>query len=107
VNIHYTLGLNLLFLHSSINNRKCAYLSFKNSTPLQLTSAQWSLFRLWQLRKEEIECVLLKPLPILQMYGAFIAAFTSEKRWMTFKKSLFHNWPLIPNFFIAHLSSLV
>jgi hypothetical protein len=79
VNIHCTLGLNLLFFHSAIYNRKCAYLSFKNSTPLQLTNAQWSLFRLWQLRKEEIDCVLLKPLPILQMHGAFTAAFTSEK----------------------------
>jgi hypothetical protein len=43
--------------------------------PLQLTSAQWSLFCLWQLRKEEIEGVL-------QMRGAFIAAFTNQKRWM-------------------------
>jgi hypothetical protein len=48
--------------------------------------------------------VLLTPLRILQIHGAFIAAFTSEKRWMTIKK---RNWPLIPNFFIAHLSILV
>jgi hypothetical protein len=28
---------------------------FKNSTPPQFTSALWSLFRLWPLKKEEIE----------------------------------------------------
>jgi hypothetical protein len=65
VNIQGTLGL---------------YLSFKNSSPPQLTSAQWSLFRLWQLKKKK--GVLLTPLRNLQMCGAFIAAFTSEKRWM-------------------------
>jgi hypothetical protein len=37
------------------------------------------------LKKEEIEGVLLTPLRILQMRRAFIAAFTSEKRWMTIK----------------------
>jgi hypothetical protein len=64
---------------------------------------------LGQLKKEEIEGVWLTPLHILQMRRAFIAAFTSEKRWMTIKKSLFRNWPwaLITNFFIALLSSLV
>ncbi len=41
------------------------------------------------------------------MRGAFIVAFTSEKRWMTIKKCLFCNWPLIQNFFIAHLPILV
>jgi hypothetical protein len=40
----------------------------------------------------------------LQMRGAFIAAFTSEKQLMTIKKSLFRHWPLIPNFFYAYLS---
>ncbi len=49
------------FFHPAIYNRKCAYLSFKNSIPLQLRSVQWSLFRLWQLKKEEIECVFLTP----------------------------------------------
>jgi hypothetical protein len=39
------------------------------------------LFCLWQLKKEEIEA-----LRNLQMLGEFIAAFTSEKRWMTIKK---------------------
>ncbi len=34
----------------------------------------------------------------LQRRGAFIAAFTSEKWWMTIKKSLFRNWQLIPIF---------
>jgi hypothetical protein len=68
-----------------------AHLSFKNSTPPQLKSAQLSLFRLWQLKKEEIKCVLLTPLRILLMQVAFTAAFTSEKQWMTSKKSLFRN----------------
>jgi hypothetical protein len=54
VNIHSALGLNLFF-HSAIYSSKCAYLNFKNSTPPQWTSVQWSLFRLWQLKKEEIE----------------------------------------------------
>jgi hypothetical protein len=60
-----------------------------------------------QLKKEEIEGVLLITLRILQMHGAFIAAFTSEKQWMTIKNSLFRNWLLIPDFFIALLSSLI
>jgi hypothetical protein len=49
---------------------------------------------------------LLTPLRILQMRGAFIADFTSEKQWKTIKKSLFGNWPLMSIFFTAHLSSL-
>jgi hypothetical protein len=57
---------------------------------------------LGQLKKEEIEGVLVTQLLILQMCRAFIAALTSEKRWMTIKKSLFRNWPLIQNFFKAH-----
>ena len=96
--------IKCFFFHCAIYNRKCAYLSFKNSTPPQLTSAQWSWFRHWQLKKEEIfEAVLLTPLRILQMCEAFIASFTSEKRWMTIKKSLFRILPLILYFFIAHL----
>jgi hypothetical protein len=51
--------------------------------------------------------VLFTPLQNLQMRGAFIAAFTSEKRWMTIKKSLSRHCQLIPNFFIAHLPILV
>ncbi len=51
--------------------------------------------------------VLLTPLHNIQMGGAFITAFTSEKQWMTITKSLFRDWQLIPNFFIAHLSILV
>jgi hypothetical protein len=43
------------FFHSSIYNHKCAYISFKNLIPPQLTIALWSLFRLWPLKKEEIE----------------------------------------------------
>ncbi len=41
------------------------------------------------------------------MRGAVIAAFASEKTWMTIKKCLFYNWQLIQNFFIAHLPILV
>ncbi len=44
---------------------------------------------------------------IFQLCGAFIAAFTSEKRWMTINKSLFLNWQFVLNFFIAHLPILV
>jgi hypothetical protein len=43
------------FFRYAIYNCECDYLSFQNSIPPQLTSAQWSLFRLWQLKKEEIE----------------------------------------------------
>ncbi len=50
-------------------------------------------------------------LPILSLHklqrrGAFIAAFTSEKQWMTIQKSVFLNWRLIPTFFIAHMPIL-
>jgi hypothetical protein len=38
-----------------IYNRKCFYLNFGNSTPPQLTSVQWSFFRLRQLENEEME----------------------------------------------------
>jgi hypothetical protein len=41
---------------------------------------------LGQLKKEEIEGVLLTLLHILQMRRAFTAAFISEKRWITIKK---------------------
>jgi hypothetical protein len=41
-----------------------------------------------------------------QRYGAFIAAFTSEKRWMTIKNK-FRNWKFLPNIFSAHLPILV
>jgi hypothetical protein len=37
----------------------------------------------------------------LQTCGDFIPAFISEKQWMTIKKSFFHNWPLMLNFFIV------
>ncbi len=45
----------MFFFHSAIYNHKWAYLSFKNSIPQQLTNALWSLFRLWPVKKEEIE----------------------------------------------------
>jgi hypothetical protein len=54
VKINSALGLNLHF-HSTIYNRKWAYLNFRNSTPPQLASAQWSLFRLGQLENEEMK----------------------------------------------------
>ncbi len=47
---------------------------------------------------------LLTPLRNLQMRGAFTAAFTSKKMINDNQKSWFRNWPLISNFFIAHLS---
>jgi hypothetical protein len=40
---------------------------------------QWSLFRLWQLENKENGSILLTPLRNLQMRGAFITDFTSEK----------------------------
>jgi hypothetical protein len=86
VKIHCTLGLNLLF-RSAIYNRKCAYLSFGNSTPPQVTSAQF--FRLWQLEMKKcrrfVETTAPWKMPVrqslvnLRRCGAFIAAFTSEK----------------------------
>jgi hypothetical protein len=42
----------------------------------------------------------------LQTRKAFITAFTSEKREMTIKKSLFRHWPLLQNFFIVYFPSL-
>jgi hypothetical protein len=101
MNFHCALGSNLFF-HSAINNCKCAYLSFKNSTLPQLTSAQWSLFRIWQLKKEEMEGVLLTPLRIFQMSGAFMAAFSSEKRRMTIKK-VYSQLAIITKFFHSAL----
>jgi hypothetical protein len=43
----------------------------------------------------------------LQLRGAFILAFASEKQWTTIKKSLIRHWPLIQNFFIEYLPILV
>jgi hypothetical protein len=54
-----------------------------------LASAQWSLFRFWQLENKEMEAFIntIAPWPIpvrqslrnLQMCGAFTAALTSKK----------------------------
>jgi hypothetical protein len=44
-----------------------------------LNSCEDIYYALGQLKKEEIEGVLLTPLRILQMRRAFIAALTSEK----------------------------
>jgi hypothetical protein len=43
----------------------------------------------------------------LQTCGAFIAAFTSEKRLITIKKSFFRHLLLIMKFFVAYFSILV
>jgi hypothetical protein len=51
--IHCALGL--IFFHSVIYKRKCAYLSFENSTTTQLASAQRSLFLHWPMENEEME----------------------------------------------------
>jgi hypothetical protein len=66
--------------------------------PSKLASEQWSLFRLWQLKKEEIEAL------------STITQFSihrGEKSWMMIKKSLFCNCPLIAIFLIMQLSILV
>jgi hypothetical protein len=68
----------MFFFHSAIYSRKCANLSFKKSIRRQLTSALWSLFRLWPVKKEEIEA-FLTPLHNLQPHAAFIVAFASEE----------------------------
>ncbi len=52
---------------SAIYNRKCAYLSFENSSHPQLTSAQWSLFRLWQLENEDMEALNVDTIAPWQM----------------------------------------
>jgi hypothetical protein len=51
----------MFFFHSAIYNLKLAYISFKNSIPLQLTSVLWSLLHLWPVKKEEIEAFFLTP----------------------------------------------
>ncbi len=65
---------------------KCTFLSFKNSTPLQLTSEQWSSFRLWELKKKKLRCLVNT---IAQFTNAWSIhrGFYNEKRWMRIKKS--------------------
>jgi hypothetical protein len=46
-----------------------------------LTSAQWSLFRIWQVKKN------VNTIAKFTMRGAFIAAFTSENQWDDNKKA--------------------
>jgi hypothetical protein len=65
----------MFFFYYAIYIRKCAYLSFKNSIPPQLTSALWSLFRLGPVKKEEIEDFF----NTIAQFTTFIAAFTSEE----------------------------
>jgi hypothetical protein len=61
---------------------------------------------LGQLKKEEIEGLLLTPLRILQMRRAFIAAFTSEKRWMTIKKKFIPLLAIDTEFFHSTFAKL-
>jgi hypothetical protein len=81
----------------------------------QLTSAQWSLFRLWQLENLKIKtfckqhCAMAsagRTAHNLQRRGAFIAAFISEKRWMTNKK-ICSALVIDTEFFHKHLPILV
>jgi hypothetical protein len=99
VKIHCTLGLNLFF-HSAIYKRKRA----SKAQPLcneQVRNRLCSTFGNWKMKKCRL-FVSIVPWPLperqslrnLQKCGAFIAAFTSEKRWMTIKKCLFRNWQL-------------
>jgi hypothetical protein len=69
---------------------------------------------IWKMKK--LRCFnTIAPWPMLvrqslynlQRCGAFIVAFKSEKLNISIKKSLFRNWQVIPNFFIAHLAILV
>jgi hypothetical protein len=50
----------------------------QNSIPPQLTSALWSLFRLWPVKKEEIE-EFFDTIVHFTKRAAFKAAFTSEE----------------------------
>ncbi len=50
VKIHCALGLNFFPQFTIVC--KCPSRNFGNSTPRQFASAQWSLFRLWQLENE-------------------------------------------------------
>jgi hypothetical protein len=65
----------MFFFYSAIYIRRCAYLSFKNSIPPQLTSALWPFFRLWPVKKEEIEAFF----NTIAQFTTIIAAFTSEE----------------------------
>jgi hypothetical protein len=64
VKILCALGLNLFSF--AIYNRKCAY----PNCHLQLLSAQWSLFRLWELKNEKMDAffntIALWPMPVRQ-----------------------------------------
>ncbi len=66
---------------SSESPLKCesASLFFNLQLYNNLNSCEDIYYALGQLKKEEIEGVLLTPLRILQMRRAFIAALTSEK----------------------------
>ncbi len=67
---------------------KSASLLFNCQLGNQFRCAQWSLFRLWQLKNSEmpVQMPVRRSLCNLQGCGVFFAAFTSEKRWMMIKK---------------------
>jgi hypothetical protein len=95
----------ITIFHSAIK-RKCAYLSFKNSIPLQLTSSQCSLFRLWQLKNEEIQAFVYIIAQFTNVQSIHPGFFTSEKR-ITMDDDQKKFIPQLAIFFIAHLSILV
>ena len=67
------------FFHFAIYNCKCAYLSFGNSTPPQLASVKWSLFRLWQLENEEMEAFCKHHCAVVNAGKAVLAQFTKAR----------------------------
>jgi len=84
VKIDNALGINFFFIPQFAVIHNWAYLCLFDNT-----IAHWSM---------PVRQFLLN----LQTLGAFIAAFTSEKRYLTIKKSLFRHWPLMLNFSIAY-----
>ena len=115
VKIHWALGLN--FFHSAIYNCKCAYLSLGTQPyrTWQMRNGHCSAFGNWKMKKwrhfvntfAHWLVSIRHALHNLQSCRAFVMTFTSEKWKMTIKNSLFRNWQVIPNFFIAHLPILV
>jgi hypothetical protein len=78
----------------------------ENSTPPQLTSAQWSLFHPCQLENEEME-VLCNSFAQFTNVWSIHRSFYKLKTMDDDQKSLFRNWQLIPNIFIANLPIFV
>ncbi len=106
VKMHCVLGLNSFF-HSEIYNKKCTYLTSETQPLRNLRVGRDGLWSTFSNKKMKKWRRLLTPLCNLPRCGAFFATFTSEKRQMTIKESLFLNWQLMLNFFIVHLPILV